>query len=131
MTDNWLDQVNWDEHGLVPVITQDAHSGQVLMFAWMNRAALTQTVQSGQAVYWSRSRACLWSKGEISGHSQIVKDVRLDCDQDVILLRVEQMGGIACHTGRASCFFHQLEDEQWLTVEPVLQDPNLIYHNKL
>ena len=131
MTDNWLDQVNWDEHGLVPVITQDAHSGQVLMFAWMNRAALTQTVQSGQAVYWSRSRACLWRKGESSGHSQIVKDVRLDCDQDAILLRVEQIDGIACHTGRASCFFHQLKDEQWLTVEPVLKDPNLIYHNKL
>ncbi len=126
MTEQWLAQIKWDEHGLVPVITQDMH-GQVLMFAWMNREALAQTARSGQAVYWSRSRACLWSKGESSGHSQIVKDMRLDCDADAILLRVEQTGGIACHTGRASCFFRQLKEGQWLAVEPVLKDPSLIY----
>jgi phosphoribosyl-AMP cyclohydrolase len=127
MSENWLDQIKWDEQGLVPVITQDSHTGQVLMFASMNREALAQTVESGQAVYWSRSRKCLWRKGETSGNSQIVNDIRLDCDQDAILLRVEQTGGIACHTGRASCFFHQLKDNQWLAAEPVLKDPNLMY----
>lgn len=127
MAESWLDQIKWDEHGLAPVITQDASTGQVLMFAWMNREALMQTVQSGQAVYWSRSRGRLWRKGEDSGNSQLVSDIRLDCDRDAILLRVEQTGGVACHTGRASCFFHQLKDNQWLAVEPVLKDPSLMY----
>ena len=127
MTESWLDQIKWDEQGLVPVITQDARTGQVLMFAWMNREALMQTVQSSQAVYWSRSRERLWRKGETSGNSQIVSDIRLDCDHDAVLLRIEQTGGIACHTGRASCFFHQLKDNQWLTVGPVLKDPSLMY----
>ncbi|MEO5702387.1 MAG: phosphoribosyl-AMP cyclohydrolase [Gammaproteobacteria bacterium] len=127
MIGNWLDRINWDEHGLVPVITQDSRTGQVLMLAWMNREALMQTVQSGRAVYWSRSRQCLWRKGETSGNSQLINDIRLDCDHDAVLLRVEQTGGIACHTGRASCFFHQLKDNQWLAVEPVLKDPSLMY----
>ncbi|MEW6354443.1 MAG: phosphoribosyl-AMP cyclohydrolase [Pseudomonadota bacterium] len=125
--EKWLDHIRWDEHGLVPAIVQDAGSGRVLMFAWMNRAALRQTVQEGRAVYWSRSRQALWPKGEESGHVQIVKDIRLDCDHDAILLQVEQTGGIACHTGRASCFFEQLHNAQWITAEPVLKDPSLIY----
>lgn len=125
---HWLDQVRWDEHGLVPVIAQEAESGTVLMFAWMNREALQQTVATGKAVYWSRSRAKLWAKGEESGHEQLVRDLRLDCDHDVILLRVEQLGGIACHTGRHSCFFNQyLDGGQWAEVEPVLKDPQEIY----
>ncbi len=127
MAEDWLNQVKWDEQGLVPVIAQDSLTGQVLMLAWMNSEALTQTVQSGQAVYWSRSRQRLWRKGETSGNSQKVDDIRLDCDRDVILLRVVQLGGIACHTGRASCFFHQLKDSQWLAAEPVLIDPGLMY----
>ena len=127
MTD-WLDQIHWDDQGLAPVITQDAASGKVLMFAWMNRAALAQTAATGQAVYWSRSRNQLWRKGEESGHTQLVKDIRLDCDADAILLRVEQIGGIACHTGRERCFFQQLQDGRWQAVEPVLKDPKLIYN---
>lgn len=127
MTD-WLDQIHWDEQGLAPVITQDAASGKVLMFAWMNREALAQTAATGQAVYWSRSRNKLWRKGEESGHTQLVKDIRLDCDADAILLRVEQIGGIACHTGRERCFFQQLQDGRWQAVEPVLKDPKLIYN---
>lgn len=132
MTADWLDQVNWNAEGLAPVIAQDSQSGQVLMLAWMNRAALAQTISSGQAVYWSRSRQRLWAKGETSGHRQIVNDIRLDCDYDAILLKVEQVGGIACHTGRSSCFFHQLQDDQWLGVEaivsvPGVRDPDEMY----
>ncbi len=112
---------------LVPVIAQEAGTGQVLMFAWMNRDALKQTVETGEAVYWSRSRKRLWHKGEESGHVQKVKAIRLDCDEDVLLLSVEQIGGIACHTGRHSCFFQQLEGRQWQAVEPVLKDPGEIY----
>ncbi|MDX9698284.1 MAG: phosphoribosyl-AMP cyclohydrolase [Rhodocyclaceae bacterium] len=124
----WLEQVRWDEHGLVPVIAQEAESGTVLMFAWMNRQALQRTASTGKAVYWSRSRGKLWHKGEESGHFQLVRDIRLDCDHDVILLRIEQVGGIACHTGRHSCFFNQyLDDGRWAEVEPVLKDPQEIY----
>ncbi|MHB1233164.1 MAG: phosphoribosyl-AMP cyclohydrolase [Burkholderiales bacterium] len=127
MTDSWLNKVNWTHEGLVPVIAQEADTGQVLMFAWMNRDALKQTVETGEAVYWSRSRKRLWHKGEESGHVQKVKAIRLDCDEDVLLLSVEQIGGIACHTGRHSCFFQQLEGRQWQAVEPVLKDPGEIY----
>ena len=127
MITNWLNEVNWDEHGLVPVIAQDAHTGEVLMFAWMNRDALEQTVQRGEAVYWSRSRRKLWHKGEESGHTQKVVEIRADCDSDVVLLKVEQTGGIACHTGRRSCFFHKLDSGGWKDVEPVLKDPKEIY----
>jgi phosphoribosyl-AMP cyclohydrolase len=124
----WLEQVRWDEQGLVPVIAQDAQSGEVLMFAWMNREALARTVKIGEAVYWSRSRHRLWHKGEESGHIQKVLDIRLDCDCDVVLLKIEQVGGIACHTGRRSCFFNQLlEGGRWQAVEPVLKDPAEIY----
>jgi phosphoribosyl-AMP cyclohydrolase len=126
----WLDAIRWDRDGLLPVIAQEATSGDVLMFAWMNREALALTVERGQAVYWSRSRARLWPKGEESGHVQKVLSLRLDCDNDVLLLKVEQLGhepGIACHTGRHSCFFQQLEDGEWRAVEPVLKDPERIY----
>ena len=127
MSTSWLNEVNWDEHGLVPVIAQDAHSGEVLMFAWMNRDALEQTAQRGEAVYWSRSRRKLWHKGEESGHTQKVVEIRADCDSDVVLLKVEQTGGIACHTGRRSCFFNKLDSGAWQEVEPVLKDPKEIY----
>ena len=130
MITNWLNEVNWDEHGLVPVIAQDAHTGEVLMFAWMNRDALEQTVQRGEAVYWSRSRRKLWHKGEESGHTQKVVEIRADCDSDVVLLKVEQTGGIACHTGRRSCFFNKLDGGDWKDVEPVLKDPKEIYGDK-
>ena len=126
----WLDQVKWDEKGLVPVIAQEASSGDVLMFAWMNREALQLTAREGRAVYFSRSRGKLWFKGEESGHVQTVHDIRLDCDNDVILLRVTQQGhepGIACHTGRHSCFFQRLHEGAWQSVEPVLKDPGTIY----
>lgn len=123
----WLNKVKWDEHGLVPVIAQEVGSNEVLMFAWMNREALAKTVEIGEAVYWSRSRKKLWHKGEESGHMQKVHDIRLDCDEDVILLKVEQTGGIACHTGRHSCFFQKLENGEWRAVEPVLKDPEKIY----
>jgi phosphoribosyl-AMP cyclohydrolase len=123
----WLNAVKWDEQGLVPVIAQDAKTGEVLMFAWMNREALERTAQLGQAVYWSRSRRKLWHKGEESGHFQKVVELRTDCDNDVILLKIEQVGGIACHTGRRSCFFNRLDDENWHDVEPVLKDPKEIY----
>jgi phosphoribosyl-AMP cyclohydrolase len=123
----WLNEVKWDEQGLVPAIAQDAQSGEVLMFAWMNREALEKTAQLGQAVYWSRSRRKLWHKGEESGHFQKVVELRTDCDNDVILLKIEQVGGIACHTGRRSCFFNRLDGEQWHDVEPVLKDPKEIY----
>ena len=123
-----IDAVLFDDAGLVPVITQDATSGQVLMFAWMNREALTETVRTDRAVYWSRSRGRLWRKGEESGHVQLVRELRLDCDGDVLLMRVEQVGGIACHTGRAHCFFRRLEEDgEWRDVEPVLRDPGSIY----
>ncbi|TNF62265.1 MAG: phosphoribosyl-AMP cyclohydrolase [Burkholderiales bacterium] len=126
----WLESVKWDERGLVPVIAQEASSGDVLMFAWMNREALARTAELGRAVYFSRSRGRLWYKGEESGHVQAVHEIRLDCDNDVILLKVTQQGhepGIACHTGRHSCFFQRLEDGQWRPVDPVLKDPGSIY----
>lgn len=124
---NWLDEINWNEHGLVPAIAQEAGSGRVLMMAWMNRQALELTAAGGKAVYWSRSRQRLWRKGEESGNEQIVRELRTDCDCDVVLLEVEQKGGIACHTGRHSCFFQRLEDGAWNTVEPQLKDPGTIY----
>ena len=129
----WLDSIKWDREGLVPVIAQEAGSGDVLMFAWMNREALAQTAARGQAVYWSRSRQRLWHKGEASGHFQQVHEIRMDCDNDVVLLQVTQLGhapaepSIACHTGRHSCFFQRLEQGSWLAVEPVLKDPEAIY----
>ncbi len=128
MSSNWLEQIKWTADGLVPVIAQETGSGKVLMMAWMNREALTLTVQEGRAIYWSRSRNKLWRKGEESGHVQLLKDIRLDCDNDVILLEVEQLGGIACHTGRHNCFYQQLQDEEWVAVEPVIKDPNKIYN---
>ena len=124
---DWLDEVRWDAAGLVPAIAQDAESGEVLMVAWMNRAALQATVQSGEAVYWSRSRNKLWHKGEESGHTQKVRELRLDCDSDVVLLKIAQTGGIACHTGRRSCFFQRLQDGHWEAVDPVLKAPEEIY----
>ncbi|MCC7059384.1 MAG: phosphoribosyl-AMP cyclohydrolase [Burkholderiaceae bacterium] len=125
--DTWLDEVQWDIDGLVPAIARDAESGRVLMMAWMNRAALAETAASGRAVYWSRSRKRLWRKGEESGHVQVVREIRLDCDGDALLLTVEQHGGIACHTGRESCFFRRLADGRWEIVDPVLKDPGSIY----
>jgi len=127
MSADWLDDVQWDENGLVPAIAQDASSGRVLMVAWMDRQALAETVQTARAVYWSRSRSRLWRKGEESGHVQSVKEVQLDCDGDVVLLKVDQAGGIACHTGRASCFFRKLEAGRWVVTEPVLVEPDQIY----
>ena len=124
---DWLDQVKWDAQGLAPAIAQDAVTGEILMVAWMNREALKLTVETSTGVFWSRSRGKLWHKGEESGHVQRVLEVRMDCDNDVILLKVEQVGGIACHTGLRSCFFHKLEDGQWRAVEPVLKDPKDIY----
>ncbi|MDX2507059.1 MAG: phosphoribosyl-AMP cyclohydrolase [Gammaproteobacteria bacterium] len=145
-TDNWLDELKWDEQGLIPAIAQDEKSGKVLMFAWMNRESLTMTVNSGRAVYWSRSRAKLWPKGEESGHVQKIKSIRVDCDKDVILLSIEQIGAIACHTGRESCFYFALEktdsavqeksfkemsasnkEPYWKAVEPVIKNPEEIY----
>lgn len=123
----WLERVRWDAQGLVAAIAQDAHSGRVLMLAWMNREALQATVAEGRAVYWSRSRSRLWRKGEESGHEQRVLQLRLDCDGDAILLKVEQQGGIACHTGRVSCFFQTLEAQEWVTDEAVVKDPETIY----
>lgn len=124
----WLDDIRWSEDGLVPAIAQDSASGKVLMLAWMNRESLQLTVAEGRAIYWSRSRNKLWRKGEESGHVQLLNDIRLDCDNDVILLSVTQKGGIACHTGRERCFYQQLKDGQWQAVEPVLKDPAAIYH---
>jgi phosphoribosyl-AMP cyclohydrolase len=125
--DGWLDQVRWNEAGLIPVIAQENDSADILMLAWMNREALRLTVETGVAVYWSRSRQCLWRKGEKSGHEQMICDIRLDCDNDAVLLKVEQVGGIACHTGRQSCFFQQLQQGQWCAVEPVLKSEEDIY----
>lgn len=127
MSESWLSKVNWTHDGLVPVIAQEAATGKVLMFAWMNREALKRTVETGDAVYWSRSRKKLWHKGEESGHVQKVKEIRLDCDEDVILLQVEQIGGIACHTGRHDCFFQKLDNAQWVIDAPVIKDPAEIY----
>lgn len=127
---DFLDAIKWDAHGLVPVIAQEATTHDVLMFAFMNREAVNETVKRGEAVYWSRSRQRLWHKGEESGHIQKVHEIRLDCDNDVLLLKVTQLGhepGIACHTGRHSCFFQKLEDGQWRAVDPVLKDPESIY----
>ena len=124
---NWLAEVNWDANGLVPVIAQEYDSGRILMFAWMNREALQLTYETKQAVYWSRSRNKLWRKGEESGHVQNVYEIRLDCDEDVILIKVEQIGGIACHTGRHNCFFKKLDDGHWLVDQPVIKDPKNIY----
>jgi len=126
----WLEQLRWNEQGLVPAVTQDAATGRVLTVAWMSREALQQTFATMQAVYWSRSRGRLWRKGEESGHVQRVVEIRLDCDADAVLLRVEQVGGIACHTGRESCFFRKLENGRWVSTDPVLKDPKLIYGGK-
>ncbi|MBE2261000.1 MAG: phosphoribosyl-AMP cyclohydrolase [Candidatus Accumulibacter sp.] len=123
----WLDALKWDEQGMIPAIAQDAGSGRVVMFAFMNRQALQETVSSGSAVYWSRSRQRLWRKGEESGNRQRVRSIRADCDGDVLLLSIDQEGGIACHTGRESCFFHQLQGQRWVAVDPVLKDPRDIY----
>ncbi len=123
----WLDEVRWNTDGLVPAIAQDSGDGRILMVAWMNREALQLTAANGTAVYWSRSRKRLWHKGEESGHTQRVSEIRLDCDNDVIVLQVEQLGGIACHTGRRSCFYQKLEGNRWVTVDPVLKDPASIY----
>lgn len=127
----WLSEVKFDDQGLIPAISQDAQTNQILMVAWMNAESLTETVQTGRAVFWSRSRKRLWRKGEESGHVQRLIEVRLDCDADVILLKVEQIGSIACHTGRASCFYRRLDTtgntSEWVSVDPVLKDPELIY----
>lgn len=124
---NWLDEVNWDSNGLVPVIVQEYDTGRILMFAWMNREALQLTYETKQAVYWSRSRNKLWRKGEESGHTQHVHEIRLDCDEDVVLIKVQQVGGIACHTGRHNCFFKKLENDHWLIDQPIIKDPKDIY----
>ena len=127
-TTAWLDELTWDKDGLIPAIVQDAETGDVLMFAWMNRDALARTVETGEAVYFSRSRGKLWHKGEESGHTQKIREIRIDCDNDVVLLKIEQVGGIACHTGRRSCFFQRyLADGRWEAVDPVLKDPKEIY----
>lgn len=127
MSEVWIDAIRWTDDGLIPVISQQANSGRVVMFAWMNRESLQLTVKTGYAVYWSRSRQRLWRKGEESGHQQKIVDIQLDCDEDVILLKVEQEGGIACHTGRESCFYRSLVDNQWQAKDPILKDPKEIY----
>ena len=124
---SFLDELPWDAAGLIAAVAQDARSGRVLTVAWMNREALAQSVQRGEAVYWSRSRKRLWRKGEESGHVQKIVELRLDCDSDALLLKVEQVGGIACHTGRESCFFRKLDNGRWVATDPVLKDPSLIY----
>lgn len=127
MSNDWLDNIKWNDAGLVPAIAQDVETGENLMVAWMNREALSETAKTGHAVYFSRSRQKLWRKGEESGHQQIVKELRLDCDSDVILMKVEQKGGIACHTGRKHCFYRVFNNGEWQTVESVLKDPKEIY----
>ena len=124
---DWLDEVPWNGDGLIAAVAQDAGSGRVLTVAWMNREALAQTAATREAVYWSRSRRRLWRKGEESGHVQKVRELRLDCDADAVLLQVEQVGGVACHTGRESCFFRKLENGSWVTTDPVLKDPSTLY----
>lgn len=131
MSTGWLDEVQWTGDGLVPVIAQEQGTGKVMMFAWMNRESLAETVATGKAVYWSRSRKKLWRKGEESGHEQIVKGIYLDCDEDVILLEIEQKGGVACHTGRRSCFYRRLQDGRWQEAEPVVKDPAEIYAHRI
>jgi phosphoribosyl-AMP cyclohydrolase len=125
---SWLDEIRWTADGLIPAIAQDAQTGKVLMFAWMNRESLQFTVDEGYAVYWSRSRGKLWRKGEESGHKQKIVHIQLDCDEDVLLLSIEQEGGIACHTGRQSCFYRRLVNGEWLVIETVLKKPEDIYH---
>jgi phosphoribosyl-AMP cyclohydrolase len=127
MSSDWLDTVKWDDKGLAPAIAQEKGTGRILMMAWMNRDSLSLTRATGHAVYWSRSRGKLWHKGESSGHEQLVHAIRVDCDADVILLEVEQKGGIACHTGRHSCFFRELRGDDWVALDPVLKDPDAIY----
>ena len=124
---SWLDDIKWDKDGLVPAIAQETNTGKILMMAWMNRESLELTVNEGRAIYWSRSRGKLWRKGEESGHVQTLKDIRLDCDNDVVLLEVEQLGGIACHTGRHNCFYKQLNNDEWIEVESVIKNPDEIY----
>ena len=126
-TEAWLDQVKWDSQGLIPAIAQDVTTGNILMVAWMNREALKLTAEENRAIYWSRSRGKLWRKGEESGHIQVLHELRLDCDADVILMKVEQLGGIACHTGRESCFYSVYKEGQWVSVDPVIKDPSDIY----
>ncbi|MBA1330745.1 phosphoribosyl-AMP cyclohydrolase, partial [Candidatus Endoriftia persephone str. Guaymas] len=123
----WINQIKWDDNGLVPAIAQETGTGKILMMAWMNRESLQLTRETGHAVYFSRSRQKLWHKGEESGHQQIVKSIRVDCDADVVLLEVEQKGGIACHTGRHNCFYRELHGDEWVEVLPVIKDPNQIY----
>ena len=130
MNQTLLEQIKWDPDGLVPAIAQEHHSGKILMVAWMNREALTATLAEGRAVYYSRSRQKLWRKGEESGHGQTLKEIRIDCDGDVVLMQVEQIGGIACHTGRHNCFYRRYRDGRWHEVEPVLKDPGEIYRSK-
>jgi phosphoribosyl-AMP cyclohydrolase len=130
LNDNWLNKINWSNEGLVPAVAQDAQSGRVLMVAWMNRESLELSVKTGVAVYWSRSRKKLWKKGEESGHTQKIIEMRLDCDEDVILLKVQQEGGIACHTGRESCFFQKLENGHWVITDEVIKVPDEIYGRK-
>ena len=130
MSGSWLDELVFDDDGLIPAVAQEAGTGKLLMLAWMNREALSETVRSGRAVYWSRSRKRLWRKGEESGHVQLIKEIRLDCDADVIMLQVEQVGGIACHTGHERCFFRKLEKGMWVETEPVLKDSGQIYGSK-
>lgn len=127
MTEDWLEIIKWDDKGLVPAIAQETGTGKILMMAWMNRESLALTRETGHAVYWSRSRGKLWHKGEESGHQQLVHAIRMDCDADVILLEVEQKGGIACHTGRHNCFFRELRENNWVEIAPVLKDPDAIY----
>lgn len=130
MSEQWLDKVNWTDDGLVPVIAQEVSTNKVLMFAWMSREALRLTADTGRAVYWSRSRGRLWHKGEESGHVQKVHEIRLDCDEDVVLIKVEQVGGIACHTGRHNCFFQKLEQDQWVIDQEVVKNPKDIYRHE-
>ncbi len=130
MSEQWLDELKWDEQGLIPAIAQEHDSGKVVMFAWMNRESLALTLKEGFAIYWSRSRVKLWRKGEESGNVQKIHSIRADCDRDVLLLSIEQVGGVACHTGRHSCFYFELKDDQWQAVEPVLKDPAQMYGKK-
>lgn len=125
--ESWLNKINWPEDGIIPAVTQEAETGRLLMLGWMNHASLKKTLETGEAVYWSRARKKLWRKGEESGHVQKIAEIRLDCDNDAILLVVEQTGGIACHTGRHSCFFQKLDDGNWIVVDPVLKEPSEIY----